>query len=90
MTINNKETKIRETVESLGWFPWLVDAENDLVIARRENAQFTDRKYSTHRVLTAEFGPTGDVELNQYQIISGVYDLTMVEAMDDLIQRRAK
>jgi hypothetical protein len=90
MNIQDKESKIRATVESLGWFPWLVDAENNLVIARRDRDSLEDRQYSTHRVLTAEFGRTGDVELHKFALVSGHYELTMIEAMDSLAERRAK
>ena len=89
MNIQDKERKIRATVEALGWFPWLVDADNDLVIARRDRDSLEDRQYSTHRVLTAEFGRTGDVELHQFALVSGHYDMTMIEAMDSLAERRA-
>ena len=88
MNIQDKESKIRATVEALGWLPWLVDSESDLVIARRDDAPFKDRKYSTHRVLVAEFGRTGDIELNQFALISGQYDLTLSEALDSYIERR--
>jgi hypothetical protein len=88
MNIQDKESKIRATVEALGWFPWLVDAENDLVIARRDSDSLEDRQYSTHRVLTAEFGRTGDVELHKFALVSGHYDMTMIEAMDSLAERR--
>ena len=88
MNIKDKESKIRATVEALGWFPWLVDAENDLVIARRDSAPFDDRQYSTHRVLTAEFGRTGNIELHKFALVSGHYDLTMIEAMDSIEDRR--
>ena len=89
MNIQDKESKIRATVEALGWFPWLVDAENNLVIARRDRDSLEDRQYSTHRVLTAEFGRTGDVELHKFALVSGHYEMTMIEAMDSLAERRA-
>tara|TARA_R110000823_G_scaffold276723_1_gene395319 strand:+ start:1605 stop:1976 length:372 start_codon:yes stop_codon:yes gene_type:complete len=89
MNIQDKESKIRATVEALGWFPWLIDADNDLVIARRDCAPFEDRQYSTHRVLTAEFGRSGNVELHQFALVSGHYDLTMIQAMDSIAERRA-
>jgi len=90
MSIKDKESKIRATVEALGWFPWLVDAENDLVIARRDCAPFKERQYSTHRVLTAEFGRTGNVELHKFALVSGYYDLTFPEALDSYLERRFK
>jgi len=89
MNIKDKESKIRAAVEVLGWFPWLVDAEHDLVIARRDNAPFKERQYSTHRVLTAEFGRSGNVELHKFALVSGHYDLNIADALDSYIERRA-
>ena len=89
MNLQNKENKIRATVEALGWFPWLIDADNNLVIARRDRESLGDRQYSTHRVLTAEFGRTGDIELHKFALVSGHYELTMIEAMDSIAERRA-
>ena len=67
----------------------MVDADNDLVIARRDRDSLGDRQYSTHRVLTAEFGPAGNVELPRFALYSGHYHLTMIEAMDSIAERRA-
>ena len=88
MNIQDKESKIRATVEVLGWFPWLVDADNDLVIARRDNAPFKDRQYSTHRVLTEEFGPSGNFDLHKFTLVSGHYDLNIADALDSYMERR--
>ena len=89
MNIQDKENKIRATVEDLGWFPWLVDADNDLVIARRDRESLGERQYSTHRVLTAEFGRTGDIELHKFALVSGHYEMTISEALDSYMERRA-
>ena len=90
MNIQDKESKIRATVESLGWVAWLSDAQNNLVIVRRDNAPFKDRQYSTHRVLTAEFDSSNGDALNESFVpISGHYDLTLSEALDSYMERRA-
>lgn len=76
-----KEIQIKMAAEALGWFPMVEDAKNNLALIRQDAAPFTDKQFSTHRVLVSETG--------QIAFVSGCYDLTLSEGLESLADRRA-